>query len=175
MSLGSLIVFIEILHFDSDEMHSILINIFLQEILLEISKCSGKNLFNSEWLTDDRFKLWLQKVSSDSAKCKLCCKTFSVSNADVSNVINHSNGNIHKSKVAGQASYSTIALKNPNEVSQPNKDSDLLLRKLVTSVHAEIRLVLKVALLQFSLRSCLDVNELFQTMSSDSKAPNISK
>ena len=96
-----------------------------------MGKCCGKNVFNIEWLTDDHFKLRLQKGFSDTAKFKLCCKTFSVSNAGISNVISYNNGKIQKIKVVDWASYSTIAFKNPNKVSKPNKDADLLLRKFM--------------------------------------------
>ena len=43
-----------------------------------MNKKRGNNLFNDSWLSDDRFKSWLQKDSGSTAKCKLCCKTFSV-------------------------------------------------------------------------------------------------
>ena len=71
---------------------------------------------------------------------------FSVINAGISNVVGDSNEKMHESKVTDRASYSTIIFKNSNKVSQPNKDVDLLLRKPVTSVHAEIRWALKVKL-----------------------------
>ena len=64
-----------------------------------MSKYCGKNVSNSHWLTDDCLKSWLQKVSCDTAKCKICYRTFSVTTVGISNVISSSNEKMYESKV----------------------------------------------------------------------------
>ena len=52
-----------------------------------------------------------------------------------------------------------------NSMSSPTLDSML---KSVSVAHAEIRLVIKVVMSSSSSRSCLELNELFKAMFSDS-------
>lgn len=49
--------------------------------------------------------------SKDTAKCKYCQETFKKDNAGVCNVISHSQGNIHKSRINTASSYSTLTFK----------------------------------------------------------------
>lgn len=54
--------------------------------------------------------------SKDTAECKYCQETFKKDNAGVSNVISHSQGNIHKSRINTASLYSTLTFKTKTPV-----------------------------------------------------------
>ena len=57
--------------------------------------------FNREWLSKEEYKLWLTSVEGDSTKanCKLCVKTFSLSNMGEVAVKSHASGKKHQTAV----------------------------------------------------------------------------
>ena len=52
--------------------------------------------FSSDWLTDPDFVQWFVSVpESTNTKCKLCKKTFSLSNMDRQALTSHASGQKH--------------------------------------------------------------------------------
>ena len=58
----------------------------------------GVNLFNDSWLTEERFKNWLVKVSSTTAKCKWRGTTLEIKNVGVTSLCDHAKYKKHKGK-----------------------------------------------------------------------------
>ena len=59
-----------------------------------------KTSFQDVWLTDDRYKLWLQKDDNVySAKCKVCSKTFSVAGQGIKALDTHAKGLKHQQRL----------------------------------------------------------------------------
>ncbi|GBM88592.1 hypothetical protein AVEN_197639-1 [Araneus ventricosus] len=70
---------------------------------------SNHTVFQDDWLSDPSFSSWLEKMPLNNkiAKCKLCVKTFDLSNMGRRAVSSHMNGIKHKKKVeASQKSAS---------------------------------------------------------------------
>lgn len=57
-----------------------------------------KTFFDPFWLSRDDFKLWISQVDGDSssASCKLCSKTFSLSNMGEQALLSHAKGKTHR-------------------------------------------------------------------------------
>lgn len=53
-----------------------------------------KSKFQDSWLSDDKYKKWVQKCDGDvySARCKACCKVFSVAGQGVKALDTHAKG-----------------------------------------------------------------------------------
>ena len=58
----------------------------------------GVNSFNDSWLTEGRFKNWLVKVSSTTAKCRQCGTTLDIRNMGVSRFSDRAKYKKHKGK-----------------------------------------------------------------------------
>ncbi|GBN09359.1 hypothetical protein AVEN_156318-1 [Araneus ventricosus] len=70
---------------------------------------SNHTLFQEDWLSDPSFSSWIEKMPLNNkiAKCKLCNKTFDLSNMGRRAVSSHMDGSKHKKKVkASQISAS---------------------------------------------------------------------
>ena len=63
--------------------------------------------------------------SKDTAKCELGQKIFKIDNARVSNVVSHSQGKIHKSRVKTGSLYSTLTFKLETAVSSSEKSTSI--------------------------------------------------
>ena len=69
-------------------------------------KCS----FQDSWLQNEPYSSWVVKVDDIySAKCRLCCKTFSIANMGVKALDAHAKGEKHKRRLPCQDSRNTIA------------------------------------------------------------------
>ena len=138
----------------------------------------SKTSFQDEWLQIEKYKSWISKVPGQpfKAKCQLSMKDFDVGNMGKSSLDSHAGSKKHKDRVKTRESMSTLYFdknsseapsdsRSSNSVSSPTLDSML---KSVSVSHAEIRWVIKVVLSSSSFRSCLELNELFKAMFSDS-------
>ena len=57
----------------------------------------SKNNFSNDWLEEPNSKEWLVKASSNNeARCKICHKTFKLSNMGRQALVGHSNSKKHK-------------------------------------------------------------------------------
>ena len=55
-------------------------------------KKASKSNFSNDWLKDPNFKEWLGKASSNNeARCKICHKTFKLSNMERQALVDHAN------------------------------------------------------------------------------------
>lgn len=77
--------------------------------------------FQSDWLIDPDFNFWLAEVKNDSqsAKCKLCNVTFSLSNMGKTAIKSHAKGLKHISKVKNCKTTTTLK----SFLSQPQQSS----------------------------------------------------
>ena len=60
-----------------------------------------KSYFNPKWLSKDDYKLWISSVEQNNSAvyCKLCTKTFELSNMGEKALVSHMNGKKHKTAV----------------------------------------------------------------------------
>ena len=109
------------------------------------NKSRRKNVFNSSWLVDARFKSWLASASAKhSARCTLCSKEFNINNGGVSNLVSHSKSKKHIELQNSAGSYSKLCFKKPGETVYGNVSDLQIFKKPLFSTPAEIRWVLKV-------------------------------
>ena len=68
-------------------------------------KCS----FKDSWLQDEPYSSWVEKVDDiHSARCRLCCKTFSIANVGIKASDAHAEGEKHKKRMPCQDSRNRI-------------------------------------------------------------------
>ena len=58
----------------------------------------GVNLFNDNWLTEERLKNWLVKVSSTTTRCNWCGTTLDIRNMGVASLYDLAKYRKHKGK-----------------------------------------------------------------------------
>ena len=141
-----------------------------------------KTSFKPEWLTLKEYKIWLTTVPGKPhrGKCKICQKEFDTGNMGRSSLDSHAVSAKHKERLKERESLSAlyfveqpvvnqvaICSSNTSVINNGQQDLDSLILPLAVS-HDEIRWVFKVVLSNASLRSCLDLSELFKSMFSDS-------
>ena len=63
-----------------------------------MSSSRKKTSFNSDWLLKEKFESWLGQIEKDSfsAYCKLCSKSFILSNMGEQALTSYMNGKKHK-------------------------------------------------------------------------------
>ena len=62
-----------------------------------MSKMKDQTYFSKDWLTDPDFKNWLADINDNTAaRCKVCHKTFKLSNMGRQALISHASGKSHK-------------------------------------------------------------------------------
>ena len=144
--------------------------------------------FQDEWLSDEKYKYWINKDKNDPTKayCTLCFKSISIARKGKGNLDEHANGKKHISKVPcskqtllaltakqeKQAVVTTSSDKSQNQLEshKPRKQSSVnsyILNEAVTD--AEIFWIIEVVLKKYSLNSCDGKKELFQAMFKDSE------
>ena len=53
--------------------------------------------FSKDWLVDPAFKDWIVNVQETTeARCRICCKTFKLSNMRRQALVSHASGKCHK-------------------------------------------------------------------------------
>ena len=134
-------------------------------------------IFNNNWLTSSKYSSWLVKSNCKSkARCKLCCKDFDISNMGVSALESHASGKKHTDIVEKRSSgtgnlffhNTTVQPVQPHPAPTSTQTIECMVIP-VSASYAEILWSLKVVMSHFSLRSCLELNELFKCMFSDSE------
>ena len=68
--------------------------------------------FNKDWLLKEQYKSWLTPVPQDNtkAKCKLCIKTFSLSNMGEVAVRSHASGKKHMAAVCLTGKWNQLVI-----------------------------------------------------------------
>ena len=85
------------------------------------NKNRGKNVFNSSWLVDAKFKSWLASASAKGiGRFTLCSKEFNISNGGVSNLVSHSKSRKHIELQNSVRSYSKLCFKKPGQTVNEN-------------------------------------------------------
>ena len=134
--------------------------------------------FNTDWLVNERYKLWLAKGKNDNcAKCILCSKEIDLSTMGANALDSHAKGKKHcdiaKNSSAGlycsffrkeEKPAVSTAEKESKEICKDGKIvkwklDDYLLEDNI--INAEILWTLKCATGHFSFRSCAQINSRF--------------
>ena len=70
-------------------------------------------MFSEHWLENSSYKLWLERDRDKyKAKCKVCMKTFDVSNMGESALASHEKGKKHRNLMEKQAKSTTGDIRN---------------------------------------------------------------
>lgn len=136
----------------------------------------GKTVFQNKSLSEELFKLWLKPDKKASeAICAICSNaTVNVEKMGVAALPSHAQGITHKSNVDCFSPVSKLYFQgNTFTVSEAPcaRKSTSTLGSLIVPVSAakaKIRSVLRVVDSNLSLRSCLDLNDLFRVIFPDS-------
>ena len=143
--------------------------------------------FNLEWISKEEYKDWLLLEDSDNtkARCKLCRKTFSLSDMGEPSLKSHAQGKKHQSIIqrseknpsvmgfwkkeqVAEASTSKESGKPSTLVmsSSGEQKSSLLTKFPLTKEHhkAEIIWALKSVMSHFSYNSAHDITDVFKAM-----------
>lgn len=142
----------------------------------------GQCRFDSRFLSDTRYSLWLAAVNDDKykARCTLCNKDFCVKSGCESSIQSHAKGKIHnenlKTKESMSKSLSSFYFKSTSSESfnsskqtkDVQKGLDHIVEGTLHVLHAEITWAMKVVRSHFSFRSCDGIRELFKEMFTDS-------
>ena len=150
-------------------------------------------MFSEHWFENPSYKLWLERDRDKyKAKCKVCMKTFDVSNMGESALASHEKGKKHRNLMEKQAKSTTGDIRNlllssssiasqsatgsndsrsttstsSNRGSASAGMSVFLTRN--DSLTADMWWALKVNSSHFSYKSCEDINFLVQQMFPDS-------
>lgn len=150
--------------------------------------------FNREWITKEDYKEWLLPEESDNtkARCKLCQKSFSLSNMGEPALKSHAQGSKHKSallwKKSGTVSVRDFFTKPEDTPAASTSQTDELIREeekatekasvskfvLKKEQHkAEIVWALKSVMSHFSYNSTQDIGDVFRVMFPDSKTAQL--
>ncbi len=152
-----------------------------------MSKGGKVSRFNIDWLRREEFKDWLEPEDSDStkARCKICRKTFSLSNMGEQAVKSHAEGKKHvnSTKLLARTTQSVedffkkpevpeeaTAMETARDISTgpaPSVLSKTVVRK--EQQKAEILWALKSVMSHFSMNSAQDIVDVFKVMFPDSK------
>ena len=155
---------------------------------------TGKCLFSECWFENPSYKLWLEQDSDKyKAKCRVCIKTFDVSNMGELALASHEEGKKHINLMEMQQRSTTVDIRtilshNIFSGSQPATGSSISrttasassntgntsagVSAFVTrndALSAEVWWALKVNSSHYSYKSCQDINVLARQMFSDSE------
>ena len=149
--------------------------------------------FLDEWLTDSRFSSWIARASSkNSAKCTLCCRDFGLSTMGVCALESHALGKKHCDRISNKSKIDNSFFFKPKQPSSSNSSAPTTTTTTTISASAgcsksnsqntiesyvlpanakkaEILWALKIVMTHASLRSCVDLSNLFEVMFSDSE------
>ena len=147
----------------------------------------SQTYFCNDWLSKPDYADWLQAVPGDNkvARCKLCFKTFGLSNMGVGAIKSHMEGKKHQSIKSPAAFFGSVKKKSKSDTDQkegtqkqqstakharPSTNWTLdIMMKDDSVTRAEIIWPVKVIMSSYSLSSCSGISKLFQTMFPDSK------
>ena len=142
--------------------------------------------FNTDWLVNEKYKLWLAKGKNDNcAKCTLCSKDIDLSTVGANVLDSHAKGKKHfdiaKNHSAGlhcsffrkeEKPAVSTAEKDSKEICKDGKTvkgklDDYLLDDSI--INAEILWTLECVMGHFSFHSCAQINSHFSAMFKDSQ------
>ncbi|XP_072564149.1 uncharacterized protein [Paramormyrops kingsleyae] len=146
----------------------------------------GKCRFNNVWLHSEKYNAWLEKDQDPRrAKCRLCHKTFDISNMGEAALSSHAKGAKHQSAAAAaqQSASNPIAgfftqvtnVMIPSASCSASLSSTTKQGTILSAVSrnetltAEVLWALKVANSHYSHKSCEDISQLFPVMFPDSQ------
>jgi hypothetical protein len=117
-----------------------------------------KTSFSNSWLLHPDFKLWVAEVKSDpfSAHCKLCKKSFTLSNMGVQALTSHMKGKKHQSAFSASQNPSLLAFYSstkPTVSSAPSKNVKSIFSENVKSDSSVLTKVEEVSVSNSSLPS----------------------
>ena len=146
--------------------------------------------FSKDWLVDPAFKDWVVNVpETTEARCRICCKTFKLSNMGRQALVSHASGKCHKThfdrkqiffkpKPARAAKPQSTNSSNVDSASTSSKSDtiivnnepriDLMLQSSQKQ-KADIVWAIKVVCSSYSNNSCFDVSQVFKCMFPDSE------
>lgn len=149
------------------------------------SAMSGKCRFNNVWLQSEKYNAWLEKYQDPGgAKCRLCHKTFDISNMGEAALPSHAKGAKHQSAAAAARQsaskpiagfFTQVTDVTPSASCCASLSSTTKQGTILSAVSrnetltAEVLWVLKVANSHYSYKSCEDISQLFQVMFPDSQ------
>ena len=150
--------------------------------------------FNREWLSKEEYKLWLTSVEGNSTKanCKLCVKTFSLSNMGEVAVKSHASGKKHQTAVTQSQKAISVSDFFEAKSSETRQESSISyvqaadthtgsqsttttqgnqVTKFTLTKHqhkAEILWAMKTVMSHFSYNAVADIADIFRAMFPDS-------
>ena len=134
----------------------------------------GKVAFNNSWLTDERFRLWVEKGEDYSKTvCSLCNNAATdVAKIGVSALSLHTKGAKHQESFRIYDSTALLFFKKDQGsilcfFSDTTKADDGRIDTMMNCIavfHAEICWVMKIVTFHFSYHSCLNMNSLVSSM-----------
>ena len=139
--------------------------------------------FNMDWMNKAEYKDWLEPdpVDNTNARCRICVKTFTLSNMGEPAVKSHAQGKRHQSTIQGSQTSSSIkhffTVKDTATASTSSKSGEELpsmqpssgeqkgqMQQFVSRKDqhmAEIRWALKTVMSHYSLNSAQDITDVF--------------
>ena len=140
------------------------------------SKIKYKTSFQDDWLANNEFSTWLQKVEGNvyCAKCRVCSKTISVFGQGVKALESHAKSAKHRQRLP-KPGGSTISFPSSSKTSQSVKISTLKQTSIVDvsakqlATKAEIMWSIDVVLSNYSFNSVSNKSYLFCKMFPGSK------
>ena len=141
----------------------------------------GKTVFQNKWLSEERFKLWLKPgkpgKKASEAICVICNNaTINVEKIGVIALLSNGQGKKHKSNVDCFSPDSRLYFQgNTSTTSEAPARKYTTFDNVIIPASAtkeEIRWISKVVDSSFSLRSCLDLNDLFESFLDSTIAKN---
>ena len=140
-----------------------------------MSKKKDKCVFNKSWLTDKRISPWVKRSAKWRAYCSFCSEDFDISYMGCSVSTSHASSKKH-SEVSGLKGVNVRntffkSLGSSEASVKPTSSLQTVegMVVLVSTLPADILWEFKVVKNNFSLRSCLGLNDLFKSMFPDSE------
>ena len=129
-----------------------------------------KTSFQDDWLSNSDFRSWIKRVDGDinSAKCSVCCKTFSISGQVIKQLQSHSENAKHQERLPKDQTQLTFSVKQSTEQQpQPSSSKELKQYTIISTstklqaTHAEIIWAVDVVLSNYSFNSSSSKSDLF--------------
>lgn len=129
--------------------------------------------FQDRWLTDPTYKLWIKKVSSGFAHCKLCKSDIALGSMGKTAIDSHAKGKAHKAlvKAAEETTRVNFSVPNTSADTRAQPVRSVLVADHVTreaNLASEITWTLKMAHSNLSFHSSEGISRIFQQMFPDS-------
>lgn len=149
-----------------------------------MSAVKYKCKFLDEWLSNEKFQLWVKRVDSDchSAYCTSCKKKFSIAGQGVKQLESHMKSDKHQQKSppdSDRSKQKTLHFQPVDKTGETDAEKEKESKKVQQTLDktvlsddvtkSEIMWALEVLRNNYSYRSCANKSTLFATMFHDSK------